>query len=126
VCQQSPDDAVLALHEVEVRVTVPPSDRHPGDEMVDDEVVQDDDSGSLAQCVDDPGVCVGVVPDVVEREVRPARSGLLPPADDRHVDPLPERGEQERAVVRDARLLWRHRAEVRDVHASSLPMPDPT
>ena len=46
------------------------ADRDPGDEVVDDEVVQDDDAGPPPQRVDDPAVRVRVVADVVERDVR--------------------------------------------------------
>ena len=75
-----PDDSVLALHRVEVAVAVAAADRHPGDEVVDDEVVQDDDARPPAQRVDDPGVSVGVVADVVERGVGAARSALASPS----------------------------------------------
>ena len=73
VAEQAADDAVLAFHGVEVAVTVAPPHRHPRDEMVQHEVVQDDDSGPLAKPVDDPGVRVRVVADVVERDVGPTR-----------------------------------------------------
>ena len=90
VREQPADDSVLALHRVEVAVAVATADRHPGDEVVDDEVVQDDDTRPPAQRVDDPGVSVGVVADVVERRVGAARSALAPLLDDRHVEPLPQ------------------------------------
>src|SRR5262245_28116083 len=45
VAEQPADDAALALHRVQVPVTVTPADRHPGDEMVEHEVVEDDHSG---------------------------------------------------------------------------------
>ena len=70
--RRRPGDAVLALHEVEVGVAIAAGQRHPGDEVVEDEVVQDDDAGTLAQGVDDPGVRARIVPDVVERHVVPA------------------------------------------------------
>ena len=120
VRKEPADDAVLALHQVEVAVAVPASDRHPRDEVVEDEVVEDDDTGPLAQAVDDPGVRVGVVPDVVERDVGAPRRRLPPAADDRDVDPLAERRQEQGAVVGDARLLGRHRREVRQLHESSL------
>ena len=41
----------------------------PGDEVVEDEVVQHDDAGPPAQRVDDPAVRVRIVADVVERDV---------------------------------------------------------
>ena len=43
--EQPADHSVLALHRVEIAVAVSSADRHPGDEVMDDEVVQDDDSG---------------------------------------------------------------------------------
>ena len=48
VAEQAPDDAVLALHEVEVRVPVPAPDGHAGNEVVQDEVVEDDDARARA------------------------------------------------------------------------------
>ena len=45
MAEEAADDAVLALHEIEIAVPVPPTDGHPRDEMVEDEVVQDDDAG---------------------------------------------------------------------------------
>ena len=91
--EETTDDAVLLLHEVEVAVTVPAPDRHPGNEMVEDEIVQDDDSRSPSQGVDDPRVRVGVVPDVVEGDVGrhvPAEAASRALSDD-DVDALPER-----------------------------------
>ena len=46
----------------------------PAIEVVQDELVQHDDPGPLAQRVDDPAVRVGVVADVVERDVRLRRA----------------------------------------------------
>ena len=66
VTEQPPDDAALALHRVEVAVPVAAADREAGDEMVEDEVVEDDDSGRSAQRLDDPAVRVRVVADVVD------------------------------------------------------------
>ncbi len=42
--EQPPGDAELALHRVEVAATVPPADRHPGDQVVEHDLVQDDDA----------------------------------------------------------------------------------
>ncbi len=120
--EEPADDSVLALHQVEVAVPVPAPDCHPRDEVVEDEVVEHHDAGTLAKSVDDPGMRVGVVPDMVERHVGAARRGLPPAADDVDVDPLAERRQEERAVIGDARLLGRHRREVRDPHESSLPI----
>jgi len=69
VTEQAADNAALALHRVEVAVAVAPADRQPGDEVVEDEVVQDDDAGTSPERLDDPAVRVRVVADVVEREV---------------------------------------------------------
>ena len=46
----------------------------PGDQMVQHELVQDDDAGSLPQRVDDPTVRVGVVADVVEGDIGARRA----------------------------------------------------
>ena len=118
--EQPPDDAVLALHRVQVPVAVPPADRHPGHEVVHHEVVEDDDARPPAEGVDDPGVGVGVVADVVERDVRVARRAGAPRSlHDAQVDALAQRGQEQRAVVGDARLLRRQRREIRQLHASS-------
>ena len=122
MAEQAPDDAALALHRVEVAVAVAASDRQPGDEVVEHEVVQDDDTGPAAQRVDDPAVRVGVVADVVEREVGAARRPRAPAPDDLDVEALAQRGQEERGVVGDARALRRHRAEVGDLHASRRSM----
>ena len=45
------------------------ADGEAGDEMVEDEVVQHDDAGLPPQRVDDPAVRLGVVADVVQRDV---------------------------------------------------------
>jgi hypothetical protein len=73
-------------------VAVAAANGHARDEVVKDEVVKDDDARSLAERVDDPPMGVRVVPDVVERDVGPARRTLAAAADDLHVDPLPQRG----------------------------------
>ncbi len=123
VREQSSDDAVLALHEVEVRVPGP-ADRRvmPDDEVVEHEVVENDDAGLATQRVDDPRVRVRIVPDVVERDVRAAGRPLRPAAHHVDVDPLSQRRQEQRAVVGDPGLLRRHRAEVGELHDSSLPI----
>ena len=78
VAEQAADDAALALHRVEVAVAVAAADREPGDEVVEDEVVEDDDAGRAAQRLDDPAVRVRVVADVVDAEVGSARRLLRP------------------------------------------------
>ena len=122
VPEEAADDAVLALHQVEVAVAVAARERHPRDEVVEDEVVEDDDARPLAQRVDDPGVGAGVVADVVERDVGLARRPPAAALHDLDVDPLAELRQEQRAVVRDARALRRHRREVGELHESSLPI----
>ena len=89
--EQAPDDPVLALHRVEVAVPVAPADRHPGDEVVEHEVVEHDDAGRASQGVDDPAVRVRVVADVVERD-SPCRAGLVSVRGERRVDVERARG----------------------------------
>ena len=67
--EQPPGDAEVALHRVEVAAAVAAADRDPRDQMVQHELVHDDDAGALPERVDDPAVRVGVVADVVERDV---------------------------------------------------------
>ena len=67
--EQPAGDAELALHRVEVAAAVAAADRDPGDQVVQHVLVQHDDAGALVQRVDDPAVRVGVVADVVERDV---------------------------------------------------------
>ncbi len=88
MCEEPADDAVLALHQVEIAVPVAPADGHARDEVVEDEVVEDDDAWLPAQRVDDPRVRVRVVADVVERDVGAARRTLAAAADDVDVEPL--------------------------------------
>ena len=112
-----PTTPAVALHRVEVARRVPARQRQPGDEVVEDEVVQDDDARPPAERVDDPAVRLRVVPDVVERDVRPARTGRAGGGDDLDLDAPLERGQEERAVVGDAGALGRQRRVVRDLHA---------
>ena len=85
--EQPADDAALSLHGVEVAVAVAAADRQPRDQMMEDEVVQNDDTWTLAESVDDPAVRVRVVAEVVERQVRLRRAAAAPGDDD--VEPLP-------------------------------------
>ena len=62
VPEQPADDAALALHRVEVAVPIAATDRQAGDEVMQDEVVQDDDAGRPTQRLDDPAVRVGLLP----------------------------------------------------------------
>ena len=103
------DDAALALHRVEVAVAVPPTDGDAGDEVMQDEVVQDDCAGLSPHGVQDPAVGVGVVADVVNGEIGTARRTLRPSLHHVHVETLAERRQEERGVVGDAGRLGRHR-----------------
>ena len=66
--EQPPGDAELALHRVEVAAAVAAADRHPGDQVVEHELVQDDDAvmarAAVAppQRVDDPACESGSLP----------------------------------------------------------------
>ena len=114
-----PDDAGVALHRVQVAIGVAAAERHSGDEVMQDEVVEDDDAWPPPQRVDDPAVRVGVVSDVVERDVRPARRPPRSTSDDDDLQPLLERRQQQRAVVGDPRPLGRKRRVVGDLHEPS-------
>ena len=101
VAEQPADDAVLALHRVEVAVPVPRPIVMPGDEVVEDEVVQDDDARAPAQRLDDPAVRVRVVADVVERRRRcRAAAACAPRWTTATSIRSRERGQQERASSR--------------------------
>ena len=63
---------MFTLHEVEIGVAIAAGQSHPRDEVVEDEVVQNDDAGALAEGIDDPGMRIRIVPDVVQRHVGPA------------------------------------------------------
>jgi hypothetical protein len=68
---------------------------------MEDEIVQDHDAWPTAESLDDPAVRLGVVSDVIERDVRsPARPAMASP-DDVNVDPLCQRRQKEGAVVGD-------------------------
>ena len=86
--EQATRDAGVALHRGEIARPVLAADCQPGHEMVEDEVVQHDDPGTPPQRFDDPAVRLGVVADVVERNV--AGAGTRPAAaDDLDVDETP-------------------------------------
>jgi len=73
VTEKPADHAVLALHRVEIAVTVAPPDRHPRDEVMEDEVVEDDGAGRPSQRVEDPAVCVRIVANMVNSELNTSR-----------------------------------------------------
>ena len=110
--EQPPGDPLLPLERAEVARDVPARERHAGDEVVEDELVEDDDPRPRAQRLDDPSMRVRVVADVVERDVgfrRPAA-----PAGNIDLDAPSERGQEQRAVVGDAGALGGQRRVVRD------------
>ena len=110
-------DAGISLHRGEIRGPVLVADRQPRDEMVEDELVQHDDAGAPAQSLDDPAVRLGIVADVVQRDVGGHRSRPAA-AHDVDLDEARERGQQQRGVIGNARPLRRKRRVVRDPHAT--------
>ena len=79
--QQATGDAGVALHRGEVTVAVLAADRQSGDEVMEDEVVEDDHPGPAPQGVHDPAVRLRVVADVVERDVGGNGPRPAPPHD---------------------------------------------
>ena len=71
VREQASGEPVVALHRVEVAGGVAPREREPGDEVMEDELVQADDARPAPERLDDPAVRLRVVADVVERDVAP-------------------------------------------------------
>ena len=98
-----------ALERVEIGTRVAPRERQARDEMVEDEVVEHDDTRAAAERGHDPAVCLRIVADVVEGDVglgraaQSARAGL----DDLEV--VFQRGQEQRAVVGDTRPRRRQR-----------------
>ena len=76
--------------------------------MVQDEVVQDDDTRPSSQRIDDPAVRLRIVADVKQRDVRCDRAGASAP-DDVHLDEAAECRQEQRGVVRDPGPLRRER-----------------
>src|SRR5438093_2856344 len=111
------DGTCLALHRSEIALGVPAAERHAGDEMVDDEVVEDDEAGAPPQRLHDPAVGPGIVADVVEGDVGAFREAQ--PRTRVHVDETLELRQQQGAVVGDSRSVRRQRRVVRDFHAGS-------
>ena len=85
--EQPPGDAGLALHRTEIALAVLAPQRQPGDEVVEDELVQHDDAGPLPQRLDDPAVRIRRVADVVERDVGATAAAQVTVLDDLHVEP---------------------------------------
>jgi len=69
VCEEAAHDAGLPLHGSEIVVFIAGSDGHAGDKVVENEVVEDDYSWLPPHGVDDPGVGLWVVADVVDGNV---------------------------------------------------------
>src|SRR6266545_2797733 len=109
--EQPAGQARVALECREIAALVLAPERQARHQMVEDEVVQHDDAGLVAKPLDDPAVRLGIVSDVVERDVAVR---LLPARSDVDLYSPPQRRQQERRVVGDARALRRHRAVVRD------------
>ena len=116
VGEKAPDDTPLPLHRVEIAVTVAAADREACNEVVQDEVVQHDEARRPSQRVHDPAVRVRIVAYVVDAEICAARRTLAAAPHHLDLDALLQRGDEQRGVVGDARLLRRHRAEVGDLH----------
>ena len=72
------------------------------------EVVEHDNAGTAAQRVDDPSVRVGVVPDVVQRDIGGNRTRPAS-ACDFDIDEPFENRQEKRAVIGDAAALGRQR-----------------
>jgi hypothetical protein len=74
VREQASGNSRIAFHRREIADAVLAADREPGDEMVQDEVVQDDDTGPTSQRIDDPAVRLRIVADMKQRNVRRDRA----------------------------------------------------
>ena len=96
VSEHPPDRAGFPLHRVEVPLVVLAAEGQPGDEVVQDEVVQHDDSRTLAQSLNDPPVVIGVVADVIQRQVRASRCTPPRASDHGDLDPSREQHVQQR------------------------------
>jgi hypothetical protein len=118
VCQQPPRDARVTLHGAEVTLCIAPPERHAGDQVVKNEVVEDDDPGPPSQRLDDPPVRVRVVAHVVEAHVA---DGSPASRRDFDVEAALERRQQQRAVLRDSRPFRRERREVVETQLISGP-----
>src|SRR5439155_25554375 len=84
------------------------------------ELVQHDDAGAGAERVDDPAVRLGIVTDVVERDIGPRCPPEAAGAGDLDLDVLAQLGHEEGAVVGDPGARSRSRRVVRHPHDKSL------
>src|SRR5436190_12409431 len=92
----------LTEHRGPVALAIPAADREAGDQVVQDEVVENDEARLPPESVNDPPVGAGVVSDVVDADVDPPRP-RPPPLRDANVKSAVERRQQERAVISDPR-----------------------
>jgi hypothetical protein len=89
-------NAGVALDCGEVRAAVAASEREPGDELVEGDLVQHDETGAAAKRGVDPAVRLRVVAQVVQVDVRPWPSSKRPDGDDVCT---PAKGRQEKRAV---------------------------
>jgi hypothetical protein len=122
VAEQPSGEPMLALERVEVPACVAARERQPRDEVVEDELVQDDDTRPAAERLEDPAVGRRVVTDVVEGDVAAGRAAEAAGPRDHDLDTARELGEEKRAVVGDPGPFGRERRVVGDLHASRRSM----
>src|SRR3954447_11117340 len=122
VAEQPRDKPPVALERIEICLAVAAAERDAGDQVMEDEVVEHDDSRGTPQRVEDPAVCIGIVSNMVNDEVDAPRRALRTVFHGHDLTAFLQRREQQRRVVRDSRAVGRHRAEERHLHESSLPM----
>src|SRR5262249_49501389 len=108
----------------QITTSVPTAERHTGNEVVQNEIVQNDDAGTTAESLDNPSVRRRVVANVVEIDVRfpvkPARA-LKPTrtaSDDVDVDSPRQCRQEQGAVIRDTRPIGRKGRVIGDPHAN--------
>src|SRR6202008_2669869 len=101
VGEQAADEAALALHRGEIAGGVAAGKGQTDDEVVEDVVVQDDDTGTAAERLDDPTVCFRVVADVVEGDIRGRCTLEAARPGNGDIDSAFELGEEQRRVVGD-------------------------
>src|SRR4029077_14263507 len=74
VREQASGNSRIAFHRREIAMTVLAADREPGDEMMQEEVMQYDDTRPASQRIDVPAVRLRIVADVKQRNVRRDRT----------------------------------------------------
>ena len=90
VAEKPAYDTALSLHRVEVAVPVTATDRQTRDQVMQDEVVEDDDTRSAPERLENPAVSIRIVANMVDREIGSSRRLLRPSFDDGDLDPLAE------------------------------------